>query len=52
MDFEGKQIKDYRLIEPMGEIRFNGSGYPSGIYFYGLFVDNELLDIKKMIIAK
>lgn len=52
LDFNRQQIRDFRVQGSMGEIRFNGSVYPSGIYFYGLFVDNELLDIKKMIIAK
>ena len=52
LDFNGQQIRDFRVQESTGEIRFNGSGYPAGIYFYGLFVDNELLSIKKMIIAR
>ena len=52
LDFNGQQIRELRINETTGEVRFNGSGYPSGIYFYGLFVDGELLDIKKMIIAK
>ena len=52
LDYNGQQIRDFRVQESMGEIKFNGSGYPAGIYFYGLFVDDELLDIKKMIIAK
>ena len=52
LDFNGQQIKDFRIQESIGEVRFNGTGYPAGIYFYGLFVDGELLDIKKMIIAR
>ena len=52
LDFEGRQIRDFGITEQHGEIRFNGSAFPSGIYFYGLFVDNEMLDIRKMIIAR
>ena len=52
LDFEGRHVHDFRVNEQVGEIRFNGSGYKPGIYFYGLFVDGEMLDIRKMIIAR
>jgi hypothetical protein len=34
------------------EINFNGSKYSSGIYFYSLFIDNKIIDTKRMILIK
>ena len=33
------------------EVDWNGSGYPSGVYFYKLFT-NEYVDVKKMVLIK
>jgi len=34
------------------EIKFDGSNFSSGIYFYSLFADGIRADTKKMIIIK
>ena len=34
------------------EVEFNGSNFSSGIYFYSLTVDGNLIDTKKMILLK
>ena len=34
------------------EVSFSGGGLSSGIYFYSLFLNGELLDTKKMILLK
>jgi len=34
------------------EVDFSGNGYSSGVYFYSLFVDNALIDTKRMILLK
>jgi len=34
------------------EINFDGSNFPSGIYFYSLYVDVNLVDTKKMTLLK
>lgn len=33
-------------------VEFDGSGLPSGIYFYSLYLDNNLIDTKKMFLIK
>ena len=34
------------------EVEFNGTGLPSGIYLYHLFIDNNYKETKKMILLK
>ena len=34
------------------EVEFNGSGLPSGVYFYSLFIDGAIVDTKKMILIR
>jgi hypothetical protein len=34
------------------EVTWDGSNYPSGIYFYSLFADGNLIETKKMILLK
>jgi len=34
------------------EVEFDGSHYPSGIYFYSLEIDGNLIDTKRMILLK
>ena len=34
------------------ETEFDGNNYPSGIYFYSLLVDGQLIDCKKMTLIK
>ena len=34
------------------KVNFDGSGLPSGVYFYSLFVEGEIIDTKKMMLLK
>jgi len=34
------------------EVNFNGSNLSSGMYFYRLLIDNNLIDTKKMVLLK
>jgi len=34
------------------KIEFDGTGLPSGIYFYSLFIDGEKVDTKKMVLVR
>jgi hypothetical protein len=52
MDFDGKTIKEFKLLTEKGEVTFNSGNLTSGIYFYGLFIEGKPLEIKKMIVAK
>ncbi len=42
---EFKQIGNY-------EVPFNGTNLPSGIYFYSLFLNENLIDTKRMLLIK
>lgn len=41
-----------KLSEGEYKINFYGNGLSSGVYFYSLFIDNKLIDTKKMILFK
>lgn len=34
------------------EVEFNGEKLPSGIYFYSLYIDNNLINTRKMLLVK
>jgi len=34
------------------KVNFDGSGLPSGVYFYSLFVEGEIIDTKKMMLLR
>ncbi len=54
-DLRGREIQtlvNKNLNAGTYNIRFNGEGLSSGVYFYSLFADNKLLDTKKLIIVK
>ena len=34
------------------EVEFDGSGFPSGVYYYSLIVDRRVVDTKRMILLK
>lgn len=34
------------------EVNFDGSGLPSGVYFYSLFIDEVRVDTKKMVLVR
>ena len=41
-------------FQPAGDYRFHldGSGLPSGIYFYRLFADGQLVQTRKMMLSR
>jgi hypothetical protein len=51
----GKQaaiLGDQNLLPANYAVFFNGTNFPSGIYFYTLYVDGALTDTKKMVLVK
>ena len=51
----GKQVKilgDQNLLPANYAVFFKGTNYPSGIYFYTLYVNGDLTDVKKMVLVK
>jgi photosystem II stability/assembly factor-like uncharacterized protein len=54
-DITGREISvvlDKKLARGEYEIAFDANELPSGVYFYSLFVDGNLIDTKKMILLK
>ncbi|MGA2669106.1 MAG: T9SS type A sorting domain-containing protein [Ignavibacteria bacterium] len=58
-DITGKEItilvnqKPFAIDEArIYEVEFDGSNFSSGVYFYSLIVDGQLIDTKKMILLK
>ena len=55
-DIAGQEVET--LIDGLGfksgtiTYDFNGSELSSGVYFYSLFVDNNRIDTKKMVLVK
>jgi hypothetical protein len=55
-DITGKEVK--KILNNISyssgnhRVQFNGNGISSGIYFYSLYYNGELMDIKKMILLK
>ena len=53
-DILGKEISvlvNEKLSAGSYEVSWNGSGYPSGVYFYKIMTD-DYVDVKKMILIK
>ena len=54
-DVLGREVNvlaNQQLTPGRYEVDFDGSNYPSGIYFYSLFVNGKLMDAKKMVLVK
>jgi len=54
-DIQGKQIAELvKQKQSAGtyEVDFSGSIYSSGIYFYSIIIDGDVIDTKKMILLK
>ena len=52
-DLTGKQIKKISVTDRGAvTVRFTADGLDAGIYLYSLVVDNQLIDTKRMIVAK
>lgn len=54
-DIQGKQIAELvngKYSAGIYETDWNAAGFASGIYFYSLIIDNNLIDSKKMILLK
>jgi hypothetical protein len=55
-DIRGREVRT--ILDNMNLNRgiithhFDGSELASGVYFYSLYVDNEMLDTKKMVLVK
>jgi photosystem II stability/assembly factor-like uncharacterized protein len=54
-DIDGREIAELVKAQQIAgtyQAVFDGTNYSSGIYFYSLFIDNKLMDTKKMILIK
>ena len=54
-DISGKLIEEvfYNSVHPGEyEYKFDGESLTSGVYFYSLFTDNNIIDTKKMVLIK
>ncbi|MBK8380486.1 MAG: hypothetical protein IPL16_01045 [Ignavibacteria bacterium] len=54
-DILGKEVVTLvNESKQMGKSKFlfNGNNFPSGIYFYSLFLNENLIDTKKMLLIK
>ncbi|MFH2037009.1 MAG: T9SS type A sorting domain-containing protein [Candidatus Zixiibacteriota bacterium] len=51
-DMQGRMIADFQLETGTTEIEINTKGWSSGIYMYGLVVDDVLVEFKKMTIGR
>lgn len=54
-DLLGKEIKSYlnkKQTAGKYQIEFNASGRSGGVYFYSLYINNNLVDTKKMLLIK
>ncbi|MBK7445555.1 MAG: T9SS type A sorting domain-containing protein [Ignavibacteria bacterium] len=54
-DLLGKEIKSYvnkKQTAGKYQIDFDGSGLSGGVYFYSLYLNNNLTDTKKMLMVK
>jgi hypothetical protein len=48
----GKSLKQIPLSgSKTGQIRIEAGSFPTGMYFYSLYVDNTLVETKKMIVS-
>ncbi len=51
-NLQGSQLKSHKIIERgNGSIELKGSEFNPGIYIYGLIIDEELIDTKRMILT-
>ncbi|MFA5012290.1 MAG: T9SS type A sorting domain-containing protein [Ignavibacteria bacterium] len=54
-DIKGKEVRTItseKKTPGIYEVKFDGGGLSSGIYFYSLFADNIIIDTKKLILIK
>lgn len=50
LDNSGKQLGEYQLKTGKGQLEISAGTIPAGSYNYSLYVDNILVDTKKMVI--
>jgi len=54
-DISGKEVAvlvNQRQVPGVNKTTFNGSGLSSGVYFYQLIADDEVIQTRKMVLAK
>ncbi len=52
---QGKEVAslvNQHLIPGLYEVDWDGTNYPSGVYFYSMYINGELRDSKKMLLIK
>ncbi len=49
-DLQGKEIRSIDLNKSFGTLKINAVDFPKGLYNYGLSVDGQILQVKKMLI--
>lgn len=50
VDNSGKQLGEYQLKTGKGQLEISAGTIPAGTYNYSLYVDNQVIDTKKMVI--
>jgi len=45
-------VKQYSIFENQSSIIWNAENQASGVYFYKLLIDNEIIATQKMILLK
>lgn len=50
-DMSGKEINRIRVSKDMKEVTLSSHELVSGLYMYGLIIDGNVIDMKKMVIA-
>ena len=48
----GQMVKQYSIFENQSSIIWNAENQASGVYFYKLLIDNEIIATQKMILLK
>jgi regulator of replication initiation timing len=51
VDNSGKQLGEYKLKTGKGQLEISAGTIPAGTYNYSLYVDNNIVDTKKMVIV-
>jgi hypothetical protein len=52
VDFTGKVLQRFVLVEPIGQVRWNVNQLPNGVYFYSLRSNGKMIGSGRLAVAK